>query len=404
MTAIKDNSLKLTEAFVVLMFLFLLVSPILDATYGGLFSYTDEIVTLILVGWAISRSDPLDNHSRRAILLMVALCILGLVSNVFSQYQKNYFAVFVDLFTCMKFFAAVIAARIVLSDKGRVFASFVFIGKIFIICSLLCLGLHVAGLVNFGSGRVMFGIPCYQFLYSHPTNLAAYCVGFFALFFYTKKIQTGWIIALVLILLSTQRAKAIGMAFVVLFFVFYSSATKNDERPSIFVFAFLIAGVIAVGYDQIQEYFLNGTAARSLLASDGVDIAIDSFPLGSGFATFATYMSGEYYSPLYYYYGLNSVWGLFPANPVFVSDSFWPAVIAQFGLIGLVLVVWIMKEVYQSISMRAKAQGLRFAAYGIIPLYLLILSSSDASFFNFYGPFYALILGVIVAPQKQVAN
>lgn len=110
-------------------------------------------------------------------------------------------------------------------------------------------------------------------------------------------------------------------------------AKRGDQAPSRWVFVLLGIGSAILAMDQIQEYFLTSTSARSLLMQDGVDIAFNCFPFGSGFASFATYMSGAYYSPLYYEYGLNSVWGLMPANPSFVSDSFWPAVIAQFGFL-----------------------------------------------------------------------
>ena len=135
---------------------------------------------------------------------------------------------------------------------------------------------------------------------------------------------------------------------------------------------------------------------------DSLTIAGQLFPLGSGFATFGTYMSGEYYSPLYYEYGLNTVWGLWPSNPTFVSDSFWPAILAQFGFIGLVVLVYLLVETGKSIAGDAGAKGIRFAAFGTVPIYLLIPEHvPDASFFNFYGPFYALTIAAIVSHDKH---
>ena len=398
---VHDRTPRISDIGIVALFVALLVAPMLDAAFGGLFSYIDELTTIILVLWALLASCKLDSHSRKMVVLMALICILGLIGNVYYDYQQSPFAILVDLFTCLKIFIALLSAKIVLRDKNRCIKSVISIGKLFIVAGLIGLFFHVVGIVSLGSGRIMFGVPCYQFLFSHPTNLAAYCVGFIALFFYSSRIKTGWLLALVILLISTQRAKAFAMAFVVLFFIVYSYAKKDDGKPSPAVFLFLVAGALVLGLDQIQEYFLNGTAARSLLTSDGFDIAINSFPMGSGFATFATYMSGEYYSPLYYLYGLNTVWGLYPLNPVFVSDSFWPAVIAQLGFIGLICIIWIMKESFQMISLSAKKNGIRFAAYGTIPIYLLILSTSDASFFNFYGPFFAVVIGLIISTKDE---
>jgi len=398
-----DRTPLLSEIIAILLFIALLCAPMLDAAYGGVFSYADEIIVLILIFWALFARDEkkVGLDECKSLIALGFLCVLGLIGNFVFGYQSSTFAIVVDLFTCVKIFVAYYSARIVLRGRGRCLRAFQVVGKIFLFAAVCGLILHVLGVVQLGSGRVMFGIPCYQFIFSHPTNLAAYCVGFAALMFVDEKPKTGWLILACVVLVSTQRAKAIAMAFVLLFFLFYSAAKRDDRKPSKFVFLFLGAGAIFLGMDQIQEYFLTSTAARSLLMQDGLAIAGQLFPLGSGFATFGTYMSGEYYSPLYYEYGLNTVWGLWPSNPVFVSDSFWPAIMAQFGFIGLVVLVYLLVETGKSIAADAAKKGIRFAAFGTIPIYLLILSTSDASFFNFYGPFYALTIAAIVCRDRQ---
>ena len=398
-----DRTPFLSEIVIVLLFVGLLCAPMLDTAYGGVFSYADEVIAILLVLWALlSRcGEKVGIHERRGLAALGLLCILGLVGNLAFGYQDSAFAIAVDLFTCIKIFVAYFAARVVLRGKGRCLKAFQVVGRAFLAVAACGLLLHVAGIVQLGSGRVTFGIPCYQFIFSHPTNLAAYCVGFSALMFSGDKPKTGWLAVACLILVSTQRAKAVAMAFVILFFVFYGAAKRDDMRPSKLVFVFLGAGAVFFGADQIQEYFLTSTAARSLLMQDGLAIAGKLFPLGSGFATFGTYMSGEYYSPLYFEYGLNTVWGLWPSNPTFVSDSFWPAILAQFGFIGLVALVYLLVESGKSIAGDAGTKEIRFASFGTIPIYLLILSTSDASFFNFYGPFYALTIAAIVSHDKH---
>lgn len=396
-----DRTPLLSEIIITIFFVVLLCAPMLDATYGGIFSYADEVIAILLVLWAfLARArEKIGIHERRALVALVLLCILGLIGNLVFGYQSSAFAIAVDLFTCIKIFVAYFAARVVLRGRGRCLKAFQVVGKLFLVAAACGLLLHVTGIIQLGSGRVTFGIPCYQFLFSHPTNLAAYCVGFSALLFAGKKPKTGWLVLACLILVSTQRAKAVAMAFVLLFFLFYSAAKQDDRNPSKLVFLFLGAGAVFLGMDQIQEYFLTSTAARSLLMQDGLAIAGQLFPLGSGFATFGTYMSGEYYSPLYYEYGLNTVWGLWPSSPSFVSDSFWPAILAQFGFVGLAVQLFLLVETGKSIATSAGKKGIRFAALGTIPIYLLILSTSDASFFNFYGPFYALAIAAIVCHE-----
>lgn len=398
MRALHDKTPLVSELLLVILFTLLLCAPMFDYAFGGMFSYVDEISCLIMAMFALlSRSHSRgDSHTKRIVLCLGMICFLGLCGNFIYGFQSNFLAIAADLFTCVKVFISYLAARILLFGRWRCLSAFRLIGQAFLAVAMAGLILHVAGIVNMGSGRVMFGVPCYQFLFSHPTNLAAYCVGFAAILFADEKPHRGWICLACILLVATQRAKAVAMAFVILFFLFYGITKRDDHQPSKLVFIFLAIGSAVLAMDQIQEYFFTSTSARSLLMQDGLEIAARLFPLGSGFASFGTYMSGVYYSPLYYEFGLNNVWGLWPSNPSFVSDSFWPAVIAQFGILGLVAVALLLIESFKSISQDAKRCGVRFAAYGIIPIYLLILSTADASFFNFYGPFYALAIAAIV--------
>ena len=365
---------------------------------GGVFSYVDEGAVLLLVAWALFSGSKRGVGVCDLVALgsLGSLLFIGLAGNALFGYQENAFAVAVDLFTCVKLFAAFYAARVVLRGNSGCLRAFQFIGKVFLVAATVGLLLHVTGVVSLGKGRITFGVACYQFLFSHPTNLAAYCVGFAAIMFVGERPKRGWLVLTCILLVATQRAKAVAMAFIILFFLAYGTVKRDDKKPSKLVFVFLAIGAIIIGAEQIQSYFLTSAAARSLLAQYGLDVAFQCFPLGSGFATYATYMSGVYYSPLYYEYGLDAVWGLTPSAPSFVADTFWPAVVGQFGFLGLIAFIVLLLAVFRSITADCRTQGVRFAAYGAIPLYLVILSTSDASFFNFYGPFYALVLAAIV--------
>lgn len=64
-------------------------------------------------------------------------------------------------------------------------------------------------------------------------------------------------------------------------------------------------------------------------------IAWDYFPFGAGFGTFGSWMSRAMYSPLYHTYGLSHVWGLSPGKTSFINDIFWPSILAETGIFGL---------------------------------------------------------------------
>ena len=91
--------------------------------------------------------------------------------------------------------------------------------------------------------------------------------------------------------------------------------------------------------DKVAYYFSYGlTAARPALYLVGLRIVRDFFPIGSGFGTFASSLSGEYYSSLYGNYGISGVMGLTQTDYSYMADVFWPYIYGQLGVLGLSLI------------------------------------------------------------------
>jgi hypothetical protein len=74
---------------------------------------------------------------------------------------------------------------------------------------------------------------------------------------------------------------------------------------------------------------------RVALYAGSVAIARDEAPLGAGIGRFGSHMSRESYSPLYRSYGLHRTYGLREANPRAVTDTFWPMILGETGVVGL---------------------------------------------------------------------
>ena len=75
---------------------------------------------------------------------------------------------------------------------------------------------------------------------------------------------------------------------------------------------------------------------RLLLYEVSADIATSEFPLGAGLGRFGSPMSRIIFSPLYQEYGLDRIWGLTPQFAAYVTDTFWPHVLAEIGVFGVV--------------------------------------------------------------------
>jgi hypothetical protein len=75
--------------------------------------------------------------------------------------------------------------------------------------------------------------------------------------------------------------------------------------------------------------------ARVALYAGSVAVARDELPLGAGIGRYASHMSRESYSPVYETYGLDKVYGLRERRPIAVTDTFWPMILGETGIIGL---------------------------------------------------------------------
>lgn len=121
-----DRTPLVSEIILVVLFALLLCAPMLDATYGGLFSYIDELAVILLIAWALlaKQKGKTNACERVALGALGVLCLFGLGGNWLFGYQGNSFAVAVDIFTCAKLFIAFFAARVVLRGRPGCYSAF----------------------------------------------------------------------------------------------------------------------------------------------------------------------------------------------------------------------------------------------------------------------------------------
>ena len=74
---------------------------------------------------------------------------------------------------------------------------------------------------------------------------------------------------------------------------------------------------------------------RIALYVASVAIARDEFPFGAGLGRFGSEMSRVAYSPVYERYGLTKVRGLAADDSGSITDTFWPTILGETGVVGL---------------------------------------------------------------------
>jgi hypothetical protein len=219
---------------------------------------------------------------------------------------------------------------------------------------------------------VRSGIPVVKSLFTHPAPYG-WLMAFMALFFYAGFVVTRrwrWLLAAVAFgtgtMLSARRRAILGLLAGVGVGVVESFsrlrrpvAVLREWAPVavsiVLVFALFSPGLIGLYELTIARYVARDVAevdpvtgellpegegglspqARIALYRGSVEIAADHLPLGGGLGRYASWMSRVDYSPLYERYGLSTVKGLEPDNTAFATDTFWPQILGEIGVLGL---------------------------------------------------------------------
>lgn len=326
------------------LLLFLNLALFGEAIQGAMgFSYCDEIATIAVVCAAFFRfhasknalADGMSTSSKLALIWLFVVVSAAFLGNAFCGVHASTAAILTDFLTCCKFPIALIASIYAFACSERLSALFEIEAKILLVV------MTVLGIGNlffdFGMGsEARFGIRAsFTFVFDHPTYLVFCAAGLTAFLMKDRERNMPFIVMGMLVVLLSLRSK--GFAFAAVCLLLLLTFGKSN-RLSVVHIALGLVAVALIGMDQYINYYQSAGYARGELARQAIAVANDYFPLGTGFATYGSAVTAQIdnYSPLYYAYGLSIVWGLAPGAASFLSDTFWPTVLAQFGYFGLV--------------------------------------------------------------------
>lgn len=328
----------------------------------------------------------------RILVALIIVFFIGVIGNITFEYQ-NIYAIINDIILVFKGFITYVFVSILFERYSfRKYYKFInnFFRCIVVIIFLLDITNYVIKIYPLGETRI---IPAQQLFFSHPTYLASFCVVIMAILLILQEKYSNnifYIILMGIVAFTTQRSKVI--AFLVVLMLLYYLIIIREKRIKVSLVPVILIVAVLVGYEQISTYLSNPEWARTALMNKSIEVANDHFPIGSGFGTFATWNSGVSYSPLYYKYGLSHIWGLSPDMYLFVGDTYWPAIIAQFGYLSLGLVIYIIIQIYKKISISKNKY--QYLSQISILIYLLILSTSETSFMSPVGPILCLVMAI----------
>lgn len=386
---------KATYIYIVVMYILIFQNAL--QMYLKIFQYIDEVLALLgmgLIVYDIIKSKGKISKKDGIILLCLSiLSVIGIYSVISYKYQNIKYSL-IDWLLVMKFFAVYFGTKILTKNKGILLDSnliYKFIKYIVIILLATTIANYVFDLFP---EEKRYGIMANRIFYGHPTYLAAASITLIVnIVLFSKKIKNIYLVICFIILFSTLRSKAIAAGIVILILIVYIHITS--KKISLIKLGLLGIIAIMIALPQINFYFIGAdNSARSDLMNTSIKIANDYFPIGTGFGTFGSFVSGENYSEIYEVYGIDDTFGLSKGNSTFLSDNFWPMIIGQFGYIGMILylicIVCIFIDIQKSININKYVYMAKIGAL----TYLLISSIAEASFVNPIAIPLAVIIGL----------
>lgn len=364
-------------------------------------AYIDEAITILLLCGALCHAIRSPYHKASSangsavvmIILLVLLLILGVTENYVYRIQIKTAPIIVDCFSCIKFPLALLTGSAVFDRHSGLFNLLVIEARVLIIImfpfailnQFLDLGMRF---------DQRFGIYSFQFVFSHPAELAIVMTCFSSLLAVDLEHNKVWLLLSWMYMILTLRTIAIAVV-AISFFVLI--VMKNGMRIRIStIFAVAVIAVL-VGWNQFSLYFGTTSHARRALYDAAIDIARIHFPFGTGFATFGSNVTADprYYSPLYFAYGLNNIYGLSVSDPQFLSDTFWPIILGQFGWIGVLMYSLCIILMIRFCVTNTNEPSKSIKPISLIFAYLILSSVSSSSFFAPTSIFAAITLGLL---------
>ena len=236
----------------------------------------------------------------------------------------------------------------------------------------------------------------------------ALCCAMVYYLFSKQTIKNRNITILIMLLgLVSGKSKYFGecVCFVALV-MFVKSKINFTSISTLLKLAALGTVVIFFTWTKFNAYYVEGfqedaqAMARPATYEAGMQIMFhDYIPFGSGLGSFGTIAAAKEYSPLYYKYHLNEIWGLDPINPMFLADAFYPT-LAEYGIVGLFFFLWFWKRRLWEANKIPNLIYYRMALMCILALALE--STADSSYLSGKGMGYFMILALCLNSARKV--
>lgn len=364
------------------------------------FDWSDEILTVALLGYAFMKQRFLvkDKGRTTEINIYIGLMIFYLVYSLLIQ-VTTFRGVYLDLLQQLRPYAVFYLTWMMAPDfspKQKKRIKWVLLFSFF---SYLILFKIKPSVVTPYGGEESAALG----------QIALCCAMVYYLFSKQTKRNINIAILIMLLGLVSGKSKYFGECVVFIALVIFVKSKINFTSVSTLLkVAALGCVVIFFTWTKFNAYYVEGfqndaaEMARPLTYETGMEIMFkDYIPFGSGLGSFGTAAAAKEYSPLYFKYQLNNIWGLDPSNPMFLADAFYPT-LAEYGIVGLFFFLWFWKRRLWECNKIPNIVYYRMALMAILALALE--STADSSYLSGKGMGYFMVLALCLNSGRQQMN
>ena len=393
-----------------------LLLQVIIQKYIGFVKYIDEIIALgatIYTAYALFRKRA-EKKIVYSLIIMFIIFVVGLISNFMFSVETRIPAIITDMATLFKGYISFFGFYLLFdnmeeTEKNTVIKYLARLCTVIIIPGFILLFVNLFVNINMHTDYV-YGLRAFHYIFLRVGNLKTFCVRSLIIFTLAlinnkkrEKEITAYIIMSLVLMVSTLRARAFIIAFLyIIGYIFFIVLKKNKFKLRYTLPTVIPLLIIAA--PKIQYYFANTKRARYVLLKYGFETAKKYFPLGAGFATYGTYAASTYKSILYKKYNFNKYHGLSDNFGAFLTDNYWPAIMGEFGIIGVILfcalIINIIRMIFE--ATKDKLHQRFIALFGIVTM--IIESTVSSSFSDSHAVFTMLLIAVAITYKGGVTN
>lgn len=392
-------------------------------------TYLDEtyiLVCLLIAIKNILKEKKINKSSFKLLIGIMTFLFIGIISCILNS-NYTFKSLIMSSFLAIKFWILVFSIQNIKINgktKKTIIKAILFVEKIAIVLAILNIFFPniYYSLFTFEEKYIRFGMQSITSCFNHPATYGWFMLvcAFIHLSKYqeenTKKEKKYVVLLVVLSVLSLRTKILITIILSILFYVIFINKNNIKKLLKNITIALAFSIIIFFSFKEIilntyNIYFKSeqGISAREALSIGSKKIIKDYFPLGVGFGKYGTWYASQQYSEYYYKYEMNKIYGLSPEESKYSTDTFWPAIMGETGIIGttiyIVMIIYCLKNIIQNYK-ENRTKTNEYAQFNFVAIFIflqtIIESSGEASFNT--SPKYvitALFVGIALSGKEN---